>query len=444
MLIMKHKFVILTKGLICLLLLKMLACSSEQDMVIIDDSYGVLGKTNAPVSFEIKLNKHQKSRAEEWRIGLLDLSAGSGKESLIPVQIEDVGKGSNSRAVMIMPDGEPGLRRFKLVESESFLNESIQANRDPESGQVMISEEDKNILQYNYQTIYEKDVIRSDNEKLEKHIRTETDTFVTVSIYAVPRSNYIHPLYGLEGEMLTRDWPEGAHPHHRAIYWAWPEVEYGSERGDIHALQRVFARPTGRIEFISGPVFAQIIAENLWMWEDTEPVVREHAVIRIYRSISKTRVIDLTFRFDALVDSITIAKRDTKLYGGLNLRMQSPEEQDISYFTDQPGSKPLRAWSDLNGIFEVGKSPSGLMVLQHQGNPDYPGDWVEYPDLAWVQPTFPAPGTRYPLSMEESLILRYRLIVYTGGKPGVDISKKRWDAYHENAAPVYSFQSYED
>jgi hypothetical protein len=30
----------------------------------------------------------------------------------------------------------------------------------------------------------------------------------------------------LEGEMLTRDWPEGGHPHHRAIFWAWPEVEY--------------------------------------------------------------------------------------------------------------------------------------------------------------------------------------------------------------------------
>jgi hypothetical protein len=77
------------------------------------------------------------------------------------------------------------------------------------------------------------------------------------------------------------------------------------------------------------------------------------------------------------------------------------------------------------------------MVLQHQDNPDYPGDWVEYPDLAWVQPTFPAAGSRYPLSTEKSLILRYRLIVHAGGRPDVEISEKRWDAYHEVSTPSY-------
>lgn len=35
--------------------------------------------------------------------------------------------------------------------------------------------------------------------------------------YAVARSNYVHPLYGPNGELLTKDYSKD-HPHHRGIY----------------------------------------------------------------------------------------------------------------------------------------------------------------------------------------------------------------------------------
>lgn len=404
--------------------------------VQIDDENGALGKTNAPVSFEIGLNKSQEVAVNEGRLGFIDASAEDENEDLIPAQLESYGEGAKQQVVMILPEGGPGPRKFKLMESESPLDAVMKASMDTQ-GQIIIEEKGKKVLQYNYKTIYEKDVVRLVDETLEEHTRTEKDTFMTTSIYAVPRSDYIHPLYGLEGEMLTRDWPEGGHPHHRAIFWAWPEVEYGSEQGDIYALQRVFARPTGTIDYIGGPVFAQIVANNIWMWENTEPIVREQAIIRVYRATSSARIIDLTIKLVAIKDSITIATRNTDSYGGLNLRMMTPISQEISYFTDEAGAKPRRAWSDFNGIFKGNKATSGLMVLQHQNNPDYPGDWVEYPDLAWVQPTFPASGSRYPLSTEKSLILRFRLIVHAGGKPEINISEERWDAYHAESAPSY-------
>ena len=72
------------------------------------------------------------------------------------------------------------------------------------------------------------------------------------------------------------------------------------------------------------------------------------------------------------------------------------------------------------------------MVLQHRENPEYPGEWRDYPDLAWVQPTFPSPETRYLLSKNEPLILRYRLIIHPGGKLTKDTFMKSWDAYHVN------------
>ena len=37
------------------------------------------------------------------------------------------------------------------------------------------------------------------------------------------RSNYFHPLYDLDGTVLTEDFPKD-HIHHRGIFWAWHQV----------------------------------------------------------------------------------------------------------------------------------------------------------------------------------------------------------------------------
>jgi hypothetical protein len=323
----------------------------------------------------------------------------------------------------------------------------MKALVDSSSGQIIIYEDETTVLQYNYQTVYEKDVIHPEGEQgkelvfthmsgvyydeyLKAHPELERNETTTSSIYSVPRSDYIHPLYGLKGEMLTSDWPDGGHPHHRGIFWAWPEVKYGDQLGDIYALQRVFARPSGKVKYTSGPDYAEVDAENLWMWEEETALVRENAVIRVYRATAGRRIIDLTIKLLALEDSVTLATRFTNSYGGLNIRMQSPEEQLIFYHTDEAGSEPLRAWSDFSGIFDGNDSKSGLMVLQHRDNPEYPGAWREYPDLAWVQPTFPTPDSRYPLSKNQALVLRYRLIIHEGGELPEEEYLRSWDTYH--------------
>ena len=424
----KYLFYILFSGL------SFISCSRNE--FVINDINDIFGKTEAPLSIETDLSRKQFIAAKEGRLGISGTLNNVKNNPVIPVQLS--GNNTDANIIAILPGGKPGNRKFRLVENKSPFNPLMKVELDPESGQFIIKEKDTKVLQYNYQTVYEKDVIRLSDEKQEEFQRAKNDTFITTSIYAVPRSDYIHPLYGLNGEMLTRDWPDGNHPHHRAIFWAWPEVEYGSERGDIYALQRVFARPTGNIEYTGGPVFAQINAENLWMWEDKEPIVREHAIIRVYRASSTQRIIDLTIILKALKDSITIATRHTDSYGGLNLRMMTPGEQKISFHTDDPGSEPLRAWSDFNGIFSGNATPSGLMVLQHHSNPEYPGAWVQYPNLAWIQPTFPTPGTRFPLSIKEPLVLRYRLVVHAGGKPERNVSEMRWDAFNSDLSPMYS------
>ena len=314
---------------------------------------------------------------------------------------------------------------------------ALTAEKDKVSGQIIISDGNLPVLQYNYNTVYEKDAV--DTMPANKYRREASDTFMAnPSIYAVPRSNYIHPVYGPSGELLTRDWSKD-HPHHRGIYWAWPEVEFGTKLGDLHALQIVFARPTGRIKLENGPDYAQVEAENIWMWKDSIPVVREVAMIRAYRKSGNGRIIDLAFRFIAIEDSITLARRETRLYGGLNIRMQTPEFQEISFYRDSSINEPARAWSDLSGLFTGSETKSGLLVLQHHKNPDYPGEYIQYPDLSWIQPTFPQSGTRFKLVRGVPLILRYRLFVHSGMKPDDAYTMKLWDEFNSETAPVLTF-----
>ncbi len=299
------------------------------------------------------------------------------------------------------------------------------ATTNSAAGQVVLADRGQPVLQYNYRTV-EPGALSS--------LVSEGN-----QIYARARSDYIHPLHGPSGEVLTRDWSID-HPHHRGIYWAWPEVDFGTARGDLHALQIVFARPTGRLKLTSGSEFAQVEAENLWLWEDREPIVREWTLIRAYPATAEGRVVDLVFRFEALKEGVTLARRGTSAYGGLNVRLETPADQSISTRLDPPGVPSRAAWSDLSGQFQGATAPSGLAVFQHHDNPEYPGEWVQYPELSWCQPTFPTSGTRFALRPAVPLVLRYRLWTHTGGVLPEDRARALWEAWHrETGLPTPSF-----
>ncbi len=381
---------------------------------VIADPDGALSRAKAPVAAALSLAKSQIAAARSGRLAFVDRSARRADRVPIPTQWEWDETTANARAVWLMPPGTAGERRFALRKVEDPQPAVMLADRVPANGQLELREQGRPILRYNYQTVEPGDVF----QKVSEGNR----------IYARARSDYIHPLHGPTGEVLTQDWSLD-HPHHRGIYWAWPEVDFEGERGDLHALQRVFARPTGKVTLQSGPVFAQVEAENVWRWEDREPIVREVTRIRAYRAVAGGRVVDLTFHFVALRDGVSIARRDTRLYGGLNVRLATPQEQAIRVHNDPLGIVPRRSWSDLSGRF--GRDGySGLTILQHRENPEYPGDWIQYPELSWCQPTFPTAGTRYPLRRGQPLALRYRLWVHTDGRSAPEVASWLWDAFH--------------
>ena len=290
----------------------------------------------------------------------------------------------------------------------------MRAFVDPASGQLVIVEAGRPVLQYNHRAV------RPSEELLAKVSPGNRK-------YAVARSNYIHPLYGPDGQVLTEDWSVD-HPHHRGIYWAWPEVEFNGQRGDLHALQHVFARPTGTAKTTAGADFAQIQADNIWKWEDTVPIVRERTTIRAGRADEHGRVIDLKFEITALKDGVSIARRGTNQYGGLNIRLSPVKNLQLTHHADPAGTVPRRAWSDSIGIRAGGERSVGFAVFERATNPDYPGDWVKFENLPWFQPTFPAANTRYVLKTDAPLVLEYRLWIRRGDKTTSQQYAAQWDA----------------
>ncbi len=301
---------------------------------------------------------------------------------------------------------------------------AVTAIDDSKSGRIEIRQGGQPVLEYCYRTVDPPDGFL---ERIHQGSRK----------YARPRSNYIHPLYGPHGEKLTKDW-SADHPHHRGVYWAWPEVMYNGELGDLHALQRVFARPTGKIKLRQGDGFAEIAAESEWRWEDKTPIVRELATIRAYEAEEHGRLIDLQFEFTGLVEGVTVARRGTKAYGGLNIRLSAVTGLKLSHHADAPESKPRQAWQYATGVWPEAEKPATLVVLEHADNPGYPGGYVEYPKLPWFQPAFPPANTRHPIPRNKPLKLRYRFWILNGGPPDADRLRKQWNMYNAATRPPLS------
>ena len=369
-------------------------------VLTVSDAEGIAGRCAAPVSATVDLSGFSNTPPASSQFLLTALNeAGPDRAAPVAAQFEpDALDSRHGTLLWLMPPGPAGRRRFTLAVEATPLTPLMRVRRDVVSGQFELSEAGKPVLRYNYQT----------NEPGELLAKVTPDNLK----YARARSDYIHPLYGPGGEELTKDWSVD-HPHHRGIYWAWPEVDYHGERGDLHALQRVFARPTGKCGAKDGPVCALMDAENLWRWDDREPIVRERALIRAWRAGPNGRFIDLEFHFTALKDDVALARRGTDKYGGLNIRLAAAREQEIVFHTDPAGTALRRAWADLSGVFPGGKE-AGLAVFQAPGNPDYPGDWIKYPELNWLQPTFPAAGARYVLKKDQPLVLKFRLFIHPG------------------------------
>ena len=238
------------------------------------------------------------------------------------------------------------------------------------------------------------------------------------------RCNYIHPLWGIDGTVLTEDFPVD-HLHHRGIFWAWHQVWIGDKPiGDPWAIKD-FEQQVTDIEYAAkGAGVAEFKTEVQWkspLWINQGkrmPYIKENTKITIYPKKGNYRKIDFEIHLLALVDNLKIGgSADEKGYSGFSVRMVLPD--DVAFFGPEgeitPENNAVKSAGYVNVSGSVGKNNSsgGIVMADHPENPGFPQSWILRKNNSMQNAAYPG-NILIPVSTQKPLILKYSLLVYSG------------------------------
>ena len=242
------------------------------------------------------------------------------------------------------------------------------------------------------------------------------------------RSSYLHPIWGLDGEILTDDFPAD-HLHHRGLSWMWPRMKVGEREVELWHIRGIRDRFREWIERDAAGEEAVLVIGNDWILDDGTIAAHEQVRIVTHPATWQGRVIDVEILVHVVEEPITLQGAVDKGYGGLNLRF-APREKTV-LFTDagvreKDSDREGFAWADLSANFAGRDRPSGIAILTHPDHPGFPAPWTlrHYGDtnVAWpgVEAVTLAPG--------ELLTLAYRVYVHRGDASVGDV-EEQWRAW---------------
>ncbi|MBD8490647.1 PmoA family protein [Echinicola sp. CAU 1574] len=235
-----------------------------------------------------------------------------------------------------------------------------------------------------------------------------------------PRANYVHPLYGLNGEVLTEDFPED-HFHHRGIFWTWHQLYVNGKRiADPWFCEGISWKVTNTNMNINDGV-GELEAEVAWVSDSLgqSEVLRENVKITYERLEKGAYALTFEIKLNALVDNLELGgSEDQKGYGGFSPRVKLPE--DIQFSSEgikiEPQTLPVQAgpWMNLIGSFD-NHSTSGIVIMgEPQMLTHYQG-WILRSAKSMQNMAFPG---RNPIRIPkgEPLQFRNQIIIHQGLK----------------------------
>ena len=257
------------------------------------------------------------------------------------------------------------------------------------------------------------------------------------------RSNYFHPLYDLDGNVLTEDFPKD-HIHHRGIFWAWHQVRIDGKSVQDQWVNRDSFWTVKDAAIRSDASSASLVLRVVWespQFTDAagqrRPFVEEQSLTRVHRAEGVIRKIDFHQRLTALVDGVEIGgSEDAKGYGGFSYRVVMPP--DIRFTGADGAVTPIEnavspsPWMDLSGSY--GKSgKSGLTVLTHPTTTGFPQSWILRARGSMQNAVYPG---RQPVAIprDRPVILRYRIVVHRGELAPADIGRLQAEYAAESIA----------
>ncbi|MGL4594621.1 MAG: DUF6807 family protein [Thermoguttaceae bacterium] len=224
---------------------------------------------------------------------------------------------------------------------------------------------------------------------------------------------YIHPLCGINGEVLTDNAP-GDHYHHHGIFWTWPNVLVHRPDGTTEKYDTWTSNTRLKQQFIQiletkqDAQSATLRVENGWFIAPqtnqyerdadgkiiAEQIASEVVTITTHQIITindiQTRAIDFLFEWKIGSCPITLQGAEGKSYGGFSIRFR-PSQQSPGGSTritvpsgvaseDLPDT-PLQ-WANFTSKFQrdrddkvIGEQ-SGAAIFVPKTHPDFPPTWL--------------------------------------------------------------------
>lgn len=301
--------------------------------------------------------------------GAWQLVEVGGPQVRIPAQLvpaiaaDGSAAGEQGRLVAAVPPrgGAEGPRRFHLEpagEAAGAVGGGFQF-KDVNDKSLGLSDGEASVLVYNHGLITNEQVPKKDHRR--------------------SRACYIHPLWGLSGEVLTDDFPRD-HYHHHGVFWTWPHVGVGGQQYDIWAGPNIHDRFVRWICRRTGPAAAVLAVENGWFVGQRKVMV-ERVSMRCFKVSDDARVLDLEFTWIPTDRPVTLQGAAGKSYGGLTVRFAPRSRADTLITVPDGPTKgdlpdtPL-AWADFTSKFGDAEARSGAAVMVHPGHPDYPPTWL--------------------------------------------------------------------
>lgn len=245
------------------------------------------------------------------------------------------------------------------------------------------------------------------------------------SIPTYARNNYLHPVFDLNGNCITEDYPSD-HLHQRGIYWAWHQVLLNNKAiCDPWELNN-FTQKIENIEFSIAKNKNGIFSyTSFWETLDNtaDPFLKEQTVITIHPKSKNYRQIDFSIKLLALENNLKIGGADNeKGYSGFSTRIKTNEgtvftNRDNEIIT--PQNLPISAGQIID--ISNSKEKFGITIISWPQNPDGK-QWILRQSKNMQNCSWPG---RIPVDIStlEPIVLKYTLLIHRGKRKKIPLYK---------------------
>src|SRR5688572_23458611 len=364
-------------------------------------------------TFEVELSKPTSGLAIPAKVDLdaitflsdsvLSLVEVQGtKRSVVPFQIEN--RTGRTLYWMVNADNDKIKKKvFELVKATPpKATNAVTAKMN--DGAIVIQAANKNLLQYNFKTVYPPQGI---------------DT-------AFKRSAFIHPLWTPNGKVLTRiQAPD--HYHHYGIWNPWTHVLFEGDTVDFWNIKgrKGTVRFGKFISITEGPVYAeyQALHEHVAFKNGQEKVaLNELQTVRVYRldNNQDNYIVDITIQMNCASSSPFLILEYR--YAGLGWRATEKWNKDNSEVLTSEGKTRKGAdgttarWAIIQGALD--NEYGGAVMMSFPSNYNHPEPlriWPENSNGGEMFAMFAPTKTKdWALTPGNTYVLKYRFNVYNG------------------------------